>query len=136
MLPHDGGRRLVFSNNVAVVQGDIVLNADRLEAVYPQGASQPDLLLATGHVRIAQGDRRARCERATYERVAETIVCRGNAEVIQGCDRVRGEEIAFDLVQERVRVTGAASVVIQPDDGDTDKCADGSKPSEKTGAAQ
>ena len=124
VLPEGGGRRLVFSNNVEVLQGDITLNADRLEAVYPPGASQPDRLIATGHVRVNQGDRRARCEEATYERTANTIVCRGKAEVTQGCDRVRGEEIEFDLVRERVRVSGAASVVIQAV-GSAEECADG-----------
>lgn len=122
VLPEDGGRRLVFSRNVEVMQGDIILHADRLEAVYPQGASQPDLLIASGNVRVSQGDRRARCEEATYERTAHTIVCRGQAEVTQGCDQVRGEEIQFDLGGERVRVVGAASVVIRPDDDETGEC--------------
>ena len=93
---------------------------DRLEAIYPEGASQPDRLHATGHVRVAQGDRRGRCEEATYERLANTIVCRGKAQVTQGCDEVRGESIEFDLGRKRVRVVGAASVLIQPDEA---KCA-------------
>jgi lipopolysaccharide transport protein LptA len=123
VLPQDGGRRLVFSRNVEVQQGGITLHANRLEAVYPQGASQPDLLVATGDVRVAQGDRRGRCEEATYERQAHTIICRGRAEVIQGCDQVRGEEIQFDLEQEKVRVLGAASVLIQSEDAPDAECA-------------
>ena len=115
VLPQDGGRRLVFSRNVVVVQGDIQLRANRLEAIYPQGASQPDSLHATGHVFVIQGDREARCEDATYVRASDTIFCRGNAEVVQGCDRVRGREIEFDLANDRVRVSGAASVLIQSD---------------------
>lgn len=115
VLPQDGGRRLVFSRNVVVVQGDIQLRANRLEAIYPQGASQPDSLHATGSVFVNQGDREARCDDATYVRLSDTIFCRGKAEVVQGCDRVRGREIAFDLANDRVRVSGAASVVIQND---------------------
>lgn len=122
VLPQDGGRRLVFSHNVEVQQGGITLHADRLEAVYPQGASQPDRLQASGNVRVAQGNRRGRCEEATYERSSRTIVCRGRAEVMQGCDQVRGEEIEFDLANERVRVLGAASVVIQPEHADAAGC--------------
>lgn len=116
VLPLEGGRRLVFSRNVRVVQGDIRLSSDRLEAVYPEGASRPETLVAEGHVAIAQGERNAQCQRATYERVLQTIVCRGKAEVVQGCDRVRGREIEFDLEHERVRVSGAASVLIRPDE--------------------
>jgi len=128
VLPEAGGRRLVFSRNVEVLQGNVTLNADRLEAVYPQGASQPETLHATGHVRVRQHDRRARCDEATYERAADTIVCRGRAEVSQGCDRVRGQQIEFDLTQERVRVSGAASVVIQSEDEEAGACPDGSAP--------
>ena len=125
VLPEAGGRRLVFSRNVEVLQGDVTLNANRLEAIYPQGASQPDTLHASGDVRVHQGDRRASCDEATYERAANTIVCRGRAEVTQGCDRVRGEEIEFDLLRERVRVSGAASVVIrsEPESADGAACA-------------
>lgn len=121
VLPQEGGRRLVFSKSVRVTQGDIRLHADRLEVVYPDGSSQPDLLQAEGHVFVSQGDRRARCDEAIYLREEQTIVCRGHAEIVQGCDRARGQEIEFDLEHERVRVTGAASVVIHP--GDTEECA-------------
>jgi lipopolysaccharide export system protein LptA len=127
VLPQAGGRRLVFSRNVEVLQGDISLTADRLEAVYPPGASQPDLLLASGRVRVSQGDRRGSCEEARYERASQTIVCRGRAEVVQGCDRVRGEEIEFDLEHERVKVSGAASVVIQPEDSVAGACGESPK---------
>ena len=109
-----------------MLQGDVTLNADRLEAIYPEGASQPDRLVATGHVRIVQGARRARCEEATYERADGIIMCRGRAELTEGCDRVRGHLIELDLERERVRVTGAASVVIQSEGAD---CADESSSS-------
>ncbi len=127
VLQLEGGRRLVFSRNVEVLQGEVTLNADRLEALYPPGASQPAELLASGHVRVSQGDRRARCDEAVYHRSTHTIVCRGEAEVLQGCDRMRGAEIEFDLDTDRVRVMGAAFVEIRPEDGDGSECpaADG-----------
>ena len=56
----------IFTHNVQVTQGDIDLQADRLEAFYPEGSSQPERLEAEGNVRVVQADRRARCERATY----------------------------------------------------------------------
>ena len=123
VLQLEGGRRLVFSRNVEVLHGEVTLNADRLEALYPQGASQPAELLASGHVRGSEGDRRARCDEAVYHRSTHTIVCRGEAEVLQGCDRMTGAEIEFDLDRDRVRVMGAASVEIRPEDGDGSDCA-------------
>jgi lipopolysaccharide export system protein LptA len=121
VLPHEGGRRLIFSRNVAVAQGDIRLRADRLEAIYPQGRSQPERLTATGHVTVRQGERKATCQKATYVRTSQIIQCQGKAEIVEGCDRVRGDEIEFDLERDRVRVNGAASVVIQPE-GTQGKC--------------
>jgi lipopolysaccharide transport protein LptA len=121
-------RHFVFTNNVRVVQADVELLSDRLEAFYATGASQPDHLEATGRVRVHQGDRRARCDVATYDRAEQLVICRGHAELVENCDRVRGQEIRFDLEGERVRVTGAPSVVIHPGDpGDgeqTSGCAE------------
>ena len=108
-----------------MTQADIVLHTDELTAYYPPGASQPERLVARGKVRVTQADKRARCDRATYERDTQTVICTGHAEIMQGCDRVRGTEIHFDLDRERVRVLGGPSVVIQPE-GDEAKgrCAE------------
>jgi lipopolysaccharide transport protein LptA len=108
-----GLRHLVFRREVKVVQGEVTLLTDHLEAFYPEGASQPDRLEATGNVRVRQGDRSGRCESATYLRQEQVIVCRGQAEIVRKCDRVRGREIRFDLDRDTVRVVGAASVVLQ-----------------------
>jgi lipopolysaccharide transport protein LptA len=111
-------RHLIFTRNVQVVQGDIDLQADRLEAFYPEGASQPERFEAQGNVRVVQDDRRAQCDHATYLRAESIVRCEGQAVLIQGCDEVRGEAIQFDVDQERVRVIGAASVLLQPEGQD------------------
>jgi lipopolysaccharide transport protein LptA len=109
-----GERRILFRRNVRVKQDDVVLTTDALEALYPKGDSQPERLVARGHVRVTQRDRQARCDEATYVRSASLLTCTGRAELRQRCDVVRGSEIAFDLDADRVRVLGAASVVIHP----------------------
>ena len=113
VVDREGLRHLVFRGGVTVVQGDITLQTDYLEAFYPEGASRPDRMEATGNVRVRQRDRRAHCEHATYLREQQVITCRGQAEVFRDCDRVRGREIHFNLDRESVRVVGAASVMIQ-----------------------
>lgn len=113
----DGGRRLLFSRGVRVVQGDVTLLADELEALYAERDSQPSQLLARGHVRIRQGDRSARCQRAAYVRSEQVLRCSGRAELISGCDVVRGRSIEFDLERDSARVVGAASVLIRPKSG-------------------
>jgi lipopolysaccharide export system protein LptA len=110
----DGQRLLVFSKQVVVERGDLRIQSDRLEAFYPQGASQPERLVATGSVRLVQGARRASCDQATYRREPERLVCSGQAQVEEDGSVLRGQTIEFDLAQDLVKVQGGASVLIQP----------------------
>ncbi len=121
-----GGRRLVFTRNVRVVQGDVTLLTDELEALYAAQQSQPDELIAKGHVQVNQGDQQARCQQATYRRSDQMLSCSGQAELISGCDIVRGDSIEFDLQRDSARVVGAASVMIRPKSGESpDGCRQG-----------
>jgi lipopolysaccharide export system protein LptA len=110
-----GARRLVFKKGVRVQQADLVLESARLEAFYPDKASQPDRLVATGGVHVVQGKREARCDQATYFRTDERLLCEGNAELRDGEDRVSGAQIEFDLAAERVLVKGGANVLFHPE---------------------
>jgi lipopolysaccharide export system protein LptA len=121
LIEKENQRYVVFTHNVRVMQADVLLLTDQLEAFYPEGSSQPERFVASGRVRVQQGERRARCDRAVYLREDETVICSGRAELFQGCDHVRGQEIRFDLAGERVRVMGAPSVVIYPDDPEADR---------------
>ena len=110
-----GSRRLVFKKAVRVQQADMTLESARLEAFYPEKASQPDRLVASGGVRVVQGQREARCDQATYFRTEERLLCEGNAELRDGEDRVSGAQIEFDLAAERVLVKGGANVLFHPE---------------------
>ena len=110
-----GSRRLVFKQGVRVQQGDMTLESARLEAFYPDKASQPDRLVATGGVHVVQGQREARCDQATYFRTDQRLLCEGNAELRDGEDRVSGAQIEFDLAAERVLVKGGANVLFHPE---------------------
>lgn len=107
-------RKLVFQRNVRVRQGDIRLESDVLEAEYRKGEPEPDRLVARGSVKVDQGYRRARCDRAVYHRLEQRLSCEGHAELVQGCDVVRGDSIQFDLAGDEAHVVGAASIVIRP----------------------
>jgi len=110
-----GARRLVFTKGVRVEQADMTLESARLEAFYPEKASQPERLVASGGVRVVQGTREARCDQATYYRSEERLVCEGHAELRDGDDRVAGAVIEFDLAAERVVVKGGATVLFHPE---------------------
>jgi lipopolysaccharide transport protein LptA len=117
-------KHLIFTKGVRVVQGDMHLYAGRIEAIYPNGASQPDRLNASQQVRVIEGDIEVHCLEATYLRNEEIVICRGEALLVQGCDEVRGNEIEFLIREERVKVTGAASVVLRFDLEDATSCDD------------
>jgi lipopolysaccharide transport protein LptA len=110
----DGTRTLAFRHHVEVHQGPLQLSADMLQAVYVAGESQPRELQARGGVQIREGTRRARCDEARYDRVAQEIVCRGKpAELWDADDRLAGGAISFDLARKSVRVIGGTDVQIQ-----------------------
>ena len=116
-------RHLIFTANVRVEQADVRIESDRLEAYYPKGEKQPDRLVATGHVRLMQKTVEARCDRATYDRKAQILVCEGSAELRDGGNRVAGAVIEFDLEHEIVKVTGGASVWIVPESDEDSSAA-------------
>jgi lipopolysaccharide export system protein LptA len=110
-----GARTLLFTQNVVVTQDDVTIKSNRLEAFYPPDSNQPERLVATGQVRMSNRTNEARCDRATYERSKDMLVCRGNAELREGDDCVAGEWIEFDLESETLKVGGGAKAVIGGD---------------------
>ena len=98
------------------MQGNLHLKSDRLEAFYPKGKSQPERLVASGNVVIRRTGKRAMCQKATYFREEQKLVCVGDAQLDQECDRVRGTEIVFHLDTEMLEVKGGADVRIHPGD--------------------
>jgi lipopolysaccharide transport protein LptA len=122
IINRDEGRQLIFKRNVWVRQDNVTLRSDWLEATYRKGESEPRELIAEGDVRIVQDDRRAKCDRAIYQRELNRLTCSGRAELVQGCDMIRGASIEFDLAGDRARVEGAASIVIQPKGNTSTTC--------------
>lgn len=114
VLPKNGGRTIVFVGNVKLVQGPLLLTSEKLEAVYAAGASDPERIVATRNVHIAQSGKTVRCDQATYQRKTQRVICRGNAVMQQGIDQAEGEEIEFQLDAERLLIRGGAKVVITP----------------------
>jgi lipopolysaccharide transport protein LptA len=113
-LQQGESRRFVFKRNVRAKQGDMVLTSRELEAYYPPGASHPEKLIATGTVKLTQQGKEAHCDKATYFRAQQKVICTGDTvELVQGADRVRGKEIEFYLDTDRLLVRGGADVFLE-----------------------
>lgn len=113
-IRESGKRRMIFTGNVNVVQGNLTIRCDRLDAFYPADANQPDRLRCRGNVRLRQGDQRARCDEAIYDRAADRLTCKGNAVFEEDGNELHGAVIDIDLAAETMHVTGGARVLIRP----------------------
>lgn len=130
----DGRRRLVFSRKVNVDQGGLQVQSDRLEALYPANATQPDRLLAIGNVRVRQKTRELSCARATYFPARERLECSGNAQLRDGANRVTGETIEVLFGEDRIRVKGGAVVLVAPQKKPAPRAAPASAEAPRAGA--
>lgn len=113
--------KAVFSGNVRTVQGDLSISCKQLEVFYAGSAgsegesSEIRSMVFTGDVAIDQGQRRGHCQKATYDRVAERIVCVGKPWVIEGANRIDGDQITYLLARDEVQVIRPKAVLHLPD---------------------
>jgi lipopolysaccharide transport protein LptA len=114
----ESGRRIAFQGKVQLSQQGTTLEAQRLEAVYPPGARQPDKLIASGGVLVREGAREARCESAEYLRLENRVRCQGGV-AHTGGDRLEGDWIDFALGEEKLAVRGRTRLVLAPREPET-----------------
>lgn len=120
----EGGREsVVFSKHVKARQGDMKLECDWLEAVYPPTtAHRPDRISAKGSVVITQGTNQARCMEAQVDNVACTAECRSvgsKATLRRGTDDVEADTIYFDLCKGTVKAVGSVQIRVREKPEDT-----------------
>lgn len=122
-----------FVGNVVATQGDAVLSADLIVLRYGQVTTKPaqsgneegfleslparggtdiQSLVATGRVKLVQGERKASCSQALYEKKTQTITLTGKPRLWQESDYLAGDKIIIHLDSERAEViSGAGSRV-------------------------
>ncbi len=121
--------KVIFTGNVTATRGDIVIKADRLEVFYrvsekdKKGASSKRFvtkLVATGHVKIAEGKRTGTAEKAVYDKVNNRIILLGNAQVWEGPNRISGAKITLFENEQKSVVEGGpgdkVEAVVFPED--------------------
>jgi lipopolysaccharide export system protein LptA len=113
--------KAVFSGNVHAIQGELLIRCKQLEVLYSDSteskgkSSEIRSMIFTGDVAINQGERRGHCQKATYDRVAERIVCVGKPWVIEGANRIDGDQITYLLARDEVQVIRPKAVLHLPD---------------------
>ena len=105
----------VFTGNVVVTGNDIRITCDRLEVVSVRIGDKNDTigkqdrfksLLATGHVRIVQGDREASCGRAQVLPRDDKVILTDNPVVIDHGNNTVATGDPIELLRGERRVQG------------------------------
>jgi len=123
----------IFRENVKMVQEELVVYSDMMIVHFKeQGASASSpigqsptqeskkeirFIEAKGHVKIAKGESRGRCQHALYDKQAEKIILRGSPVVWQAGTRVSGRKITMFLKENRSVVEGETRVTIEEYEG-------------------
>jgi lipopolysaccharide export system protein LptA len=102
--------RAVFSGNVIVRQGDLTLNAGRINVAFSDGRSKGSVerIDAAGGVTVRRGNESAQGSFAIYDPTRRLITLLGGVILTQGSNTVRGERLVIDLETGRAVVDGAA----------------------------
>ncbi len=106
-----GRERVEFTGNVRVEQGDLRIQCNWLEAIYPKGGGgKPSRITARGAVRIKQLNNEAQCTEAILNNDRCTARCisdDGPAVLKRGEEVVKGEQILMDMCKGVLKVKGA-----------------------------
>jgi lipopolysaccharide export system protein LptA len=113
----------VFTGNVIVTGNNIRLTCDRLDVVSLRSGSKQDTLgkqdrfkslVATGKVRIVQGDREATCEHAEVLPGEDRITLTGGPVVIDHGNNSRATGEPLILYRRERRITGTNVRIVLP----------------------
>lgn len=114
---------VIFTGHVKATRGDLTIYSKKLDVFYEkkkQDKEQKDKtkrtvkkIVATGNVRITQGERVGTGEQAIYDKLTEKITITGSAQILEGPNRVSGERIIFFINEDRSVVEGTSKTKVK-----------------------
>lgn len=119
----------VFRGNVKMVQEELVVHSDIMivyfkekEPLASSRVGQPPpqqskkeirFIEAKGNVKIAQGESRATCQHALFDKKEEKVILRGSPVAWQAGTRISGPKMTMFLKENRSVVEGGTRVTIE-----------------------
>lgn len=103
--------RVVFAGDVVARQGDLTLQAERVEVTLDPATRELRTVTATGNVRVQKGDVVAAGREATYDAATGVVVLTGEPKVWRDRDVVAGDKVVLFLAENRSLVEGARAVI-------------------------
>jgi lipopolysaccharide export system protein LptA len=103
----DRADRAIFSGNVVVRQGELILNAARLTVAYSNaGGIQIERIDASGGVTVRSPSETARGRFAIYDLNRRIITLIGGVSLVRGASHVNGGRLVLDLDSGRAVMDG------------------------------
>ena len=99
---------ILFTGNVVAKQGELTIHADKAQVVYEkkEGGNEIREIVASGNVKIYEGDRLATGGKAVLNNREQKIILTEQPKVWQGKDMVSGERITVFLNEDKSIVEG------------------------------
>jgi lipopolysaccharide transport protein LptA len=111
MVYEQSARRVVYTGDVEIRQGDILTKSPEAIVVLGSDGGTMERLLAGAPVELHQGGRVAKGDRATYTPADETLVLVGEKVVLEDAERrLEGRVLTFQAGSDRIRVDGREEV--------------------------
>ncbi len=107
-------RKAVYTGNVKVVRGDTTMYSDKLESFLDKEGKELDHIIATGCVKVLQGNKIITAEKGVYYDKEQKVVLTGSPVSRDGENVIEGSRMVYFFNQERVVVEDAKSV-LHPD---------------------
>ena len=105
----------VFAGNVKIGQGDLRLQAARVEVVYAGETGDIARLLASGGVTFATATEAAEAAEANYDLQTGTLVLSGSVLLTQGASALTADRMEVDLQNGRAVMSGQVRTIFAQD---------------------
>ena len=94
---------ITFTGNVVAKQGEMTIYADVTRVYYEKREEGNEVreIVATGNVKIQEGDRLATGQKVVFTNSEQKIVLTGQPKLWQGKDMVSGEKITVLLEEDK-----------------------------------
>jgi lipopolysaccharide export system protein LptA len=111
MVYDEVARRVTYTGDVEIRQGDILTRSPKAVVSLDETGSEVERIVAGEPVEVLQGTRRASGQTGTYTPASETLVLEGEKVVLQDEGRrVEGRVLTFQVGEDRIRVDGREEV--------------------------
>jgi len=110
----------LFSGNVEVAQGELVMTAGSIRIDYAENAEgrrEITRLLADGGVTMVTPTEAAEADEAVYSIADGTVTLTGNVLVVQSVNAISGDRMVIDLASGEGRIEGRVRTTIQAGGG-------------------